>query len=305
MLRFAIRRSLWALAIVLLVSAVTYGLLFVASDPATVLAGSEATQEDIENLRRSLGIDAPVHIRYIRWAVGLLHGDFGTSFRTQRPALDDISANLPATALLALVALALSLAIAIPLGIGGAVSPGTLLSALGNLVAAIGQAVPLFWLGILLTIFFGVQLKWLPISGAGTVRHLVLPALTLALYLLPATLRLTQTAMLETLQKDFVRTAKAKGVPRRIVVLKHALRPALVSVIGVVAIQMGTLLGGTVVIESVFAWPGVGTLALRSITAGDVPVVLGIVMIMSVVFVLLTTLSDLLVAFLDPRIRQQ
>lgn len=305
MAQFAMRRSLWAIAIVFLVSALTYGLLFVASDPAVTLAGPEATQEDIENLRRSLGLDAPSHVRYLRWAGRMLQGDFGDSFRTQRPAMIDISASLPATAALALVAIGLSLTIALPLGIAGAVYPRSLASAIGNFIAAVGQAVPLFWLGILLTIFFGVQLKWFPISGAGTYKHFVLPAFTLALYLLPATLRLTQAAMLETLHQDFVRTARAKGIPERFVVLKHALRPALVSVVALIAIQLGTLLGGTVVIESVFAWPGIGTLALRSITSGDIPVVLGIVIIMSAVFVILTTLGDILVAYLDPRIQQR
>lgn len=303
MVQYAIRRSLWSVAIVLLVSVVTYGLLFVASDPALTLAGPEATSEDIQNLRRTLGLDAPIHVRYVRWAAGLVQGDFGTSYRTQRPVLEDIAANLPATALLALAALLGSLLLAIPLGVIGAVAPGTVWSAAGNMISAIGQAVPLFWLGILFTIFFGVQLKWFPISGAGTVRHIVLPAITLALYLIPATLRLTQISMLETLNRDFIRTAKAKGVSQLTIVTKHALRPALVSVVGVVAIQLGTLLGGTVVIESVFAWPGVGTLALRSITAGDVPVVQGIVIILAAVFALLTMLGDILVAYLDPRIR--
>ena len=303
MLAFALRRTLWSAAIVFLVTLVTFLLLFVASDPAIILAGPEATPTDVQNLREELGLNEPVYVRYARWISNVARGNFGESFRTKRPAIDDIAAQLPATALLASVAFAVSLLFSIPLAVAGAVSPSSIWNAVGRLVASVGQAVPLFWLGILLIIFFGVQLKWFPISGMGSARHLVLPAITLALYLIPASLRLTQVAMRETLDSDYVRTARAKGLAEIRVLLKHALRPALVSVIGVLAIQLGSLLGGTVVIESVFAWPGVGTLAIRSISAGDVPVVQGIVVIMSVVFVGLTTLADLLVAYLDPRIR--
>lgn len=303
MTTFVFRRLLWGLFAAFSVTAIAFGVQFLASDPVLLMLGQEATATDIETLRRQLNLDLPIFVQYAHWVSSALSGDFGVSLRTQRPALGEVLRLFPATLTLALLAFLLSIAIAIPLGTIAASKPRGLVDRFTSIFAGVGQAAPIFWVGILLIILFAVRLKWLPVSGTGSWLHFILPTVTLAMYLIPYSLRVVRASVRDTLSNDFVRTAVAKGVGWPQVLLKHALRPALVPVIGVLAVQLGQLLGGTVVIEAVFAWPGVGTLAIRSILAGDFPVVQTIVVFMALIFVILTLIADIAVAVIDPRAR--
>ncbi len=236
---------------------------------------------------------------------GALTGDFGVSFRHQQPALPLVLERLPATLELALAALLLSVAVALPLGIVAALHRGRLGDVLAMAFAVVGQATPYFWMGIMLILVVSVELGWLPTSGRGTWQHLILPAVTLATHFAAALARLTRTAMLEVLGQNYVTTARAKGLPERAVILAHALKNAAVPVVTLIGLQFGTLLGGAVVTETVFAWPGVGRLAVQSIFVRDYPVVQAGVLVLALAFVLVNLLVDLLYGLLDPRIRSE
>lgn len=292
-----------ALLIALIISLVTFLLLFVAKDPARALASPEATAEEIAALRRGLGLDQPLYVQYGRWLAGVVRGDFGVSLYSRQPVTALLPARIRASAQLAGSAIFLVTIIGIPLGILAAVYRGTIIDTVVTALAVAGQAMPIFWLGLMLVIVFSVQLGWLPVSGRGTWQHVVLPAVTLGYSVLPLTMRLTRSSMLEVLAQDYIRTAHAKGLQRRRVYLKHALRNSATPIILALGLQFGALLGGAVVTETVFAYPGIGELAVIAVTTADLPVVQAIVLFAASVVIVANLLADVLAAVVDPRVR--
>jgi ABC-type dipeptide/oligopeptide/nickel transport system permease component len=303
MVAYAIRKLAHTALVSLGVVTLVFAALRLSGDPAATMLPGDATVDELTALRHALGLDRPLHVQYGRFLVGAVTGDFGTSFRHQQPALGLVLERLPATLELAFAALLLSVVIALPLGIVAALYRGRVPDMLAMAFAVVGQATPFFWMGIMLILLVSLELGWLPTSGRGTWRHLVLPALTLATHLAAVLARLTRTSMLEVLGQQFVVTARAKGLRERSVVLVHALKNAAVPVVTLIGLQFGTLLGGAVVTETVFAWPGVGRLAVQSIFVRDYPVVQAGVFVLALVFVTINLLIDLLYGWLDPRIR--
>ena len=300
---FILKRTFQAIIISLLISFITFSMIFLAHDPAMPLSGPEARRDDIEVVRKAYRLDDPVVIQYGRWLWKAMHGDFGKSFYSKEDTMELVAQRLPYTLLLATTALALCLSFSIPLGILAAIKKNSVMDNLATVIAVLGQAMPLFWLGIMLSIIFGVQLGWLPISGSGTIWHLILPAICLGYYISPVIMRMTRSGMLDVLKMDYIRTARSKGLPRRRVLIKHALRNALIPIITLVAVQFGFLMGGSVITETVFSWPGVGRLAVDSIINADFPVVQAIVLVLSMIFVMANLAADLINALVDPRIR--
>ena len=301
---YIIRRLIQAIAVCLVISAISFFLLFLNTDPALVLLPPEVEMEDIELFKKQMGLDRPVIIQYLDFLRKvILHGDFGDSFVAKIPALEIIGSRVPATLKLALGALLIINLIAIPVGVISAIRRYSLMDNIATLTALVGQAMPLFWFGIMLIIIFGVWLRWLPISGSDTLAHLILPSITLASWILPVNMRLVRSGMLEVLTKDYIRTARAKGLAEKKVFLKHAFKNAAIPVVTVSGMQFGALLGGAVVTETVFAWPGMGRLAVESIRMGDFPVVQAIVVIFAMFIVLANLAADILAALIDPRIR--
>jgi peptide/nickel transport system permease protein len=300
---YLFRRTLDAALVIVAVTVVVFFLLQLTGDPVRLMLPPEAPAEDVERLRRALGLDAPLPAQYARFLVGLFHGELGRSLRYNTPSLPLVLERAPATLLLATVATALAVAVSVPLGVAAAVWRGSAVDRLCSVLGAFGQSMPVFWLAIVLILVFSVRFRLLPSFGAGSPRHLVLPAATLALYSLARISRLARSAILETLGTDYVRAARAKGLSGRTVVLKHGLRNASLPIITVVAVEFGVLLGGAVVAETVFAWPGVGRLAVQAILTRDFPLVQAIVFVIATTLVVLNLAVDLLYAVLDPRIR--
>jgi peptide/nickel transport system permease protein len=292
-----------ALLVALTVSIIAYLLLHLSGDPAIALAGEGARQEDIETIRKAYGLDRPVVIQYADWLWKLLQGDFGTSvyFKTEVGPL--IFDKLKTTLLLGISALAVALFVSVPLGVLAALYKNSWIDRLCLAVAVLGQALPNFFFALLLIMLFSISWRMLPVSGSGTWQHFVMPAIALGYYIAPAFMRLIRAGMIEVLSADYIRTAKAKGLPARSVIFKHALRNAIVPVVALSAVQLGYLLGGSVVIETIFALDGLGYLAYQSITYKDYPVMQIIVLLLSAIYVLLTLASDIANAWLDPRIR--
>lgn len=300
---YVLQRLGQAILIGLIISLVTFLLLYVAKDPARALVSPEATSEEVEALRERLGLDRPLYVQYGRWLLGVVSGDLGDSLYSRQPVESLLGKRIVASAQLAGAAVLLTLAIGLPLGLVAALRRGTFIDSLATAIAVSGQAMPIFWLGLMLILLFSVQLGWLPVSGRGTWRHLVLPAVTLGVSVMPLTMRLTRSSMLEVLNQDYVRTARAKGLWKWQVYGKHALRNAATPVILALGLQFGALLGGAVVTETVFAWPGIGELAVTAVTTADLPVVQAIVLFAAGVVILSNLLADVLVALVDPRIR--
>lgn len=283
----------------------------VPGDPVEAMVGLEASQENIDALRRNYGLDRPLYEQYFVWVGNVIQGDFGRSIQTRRPVSGLIVRALVPTAQLAVSALLLSLIIAIPAGIASATRKNTIADYIATFSALGGLSLPSFWIGILLILGFSVNLSWFPSSGNAplfreplrALHHLVLPTVTLGTALAAATMRMTRATMIETLSQDFVRTAQAKGLARSTVVYKHTLRNAIMPVVTLLGIQMGQLLGGVVVTETVFAWPGLGKLTVDAIFARDYPIVQGAVLTMALLFVVINLLTDIVYTFLDPRIR--
>jgi peptide/nickel transport system permease protein len=285
---------------------VVFVLLQVAGDPVVImLSGSGATEQQLQDLRRELGLDAPAPVRYLRFIAGLVRGDLGNSLRSNRPALPLVLERMPATLLLTTSALAFSLLCAVPVGIVAATRPRGFIDTAGRIVAVIGQATPVFWLGIMMVLVFAVVLRWLPPGGYGTWQHLVLPTVALGLLPMARISRLLRSSLLDVIGQDYVRTAWAKGLSSRRVVAVHALRNAALPVVTVIGLMVGSLLGGAVVTETIFAWPGVGLLAVQAIYNRDTSVVQAAVVMVAVAFILINLAVDLLYAWLDPRIRYE
>jgi ABC-type dipeptide/oligopeptide/nickel transport system permease component len=300
---FLLRRLLQSLLVLLGISFVVFGILHLTGDPALVLLSPDASVEDVERFREQMGFNDPFLVQYGRFLRGALRGDFGESLRHGEPAFGLVVQRLPATFELAGAALAIALALSIPAGIVSAVRRNTLVDYAATVVALIGQSMPTFWLGIMLILLFSVQLGVLPSSGRGTLLHLVLPAVTLGLFTTARITRLTRSGMLDVLGQDYIRTARAKGVADPPVVWKHALKNAAIPIVTIVGIELGTLLGGSVITETIFAWPGVGRLSVQAIYNRDYPVVQAAVFTLATTFVLVNLLVDVLYTYLDPRIR--
>lgn len=300
------RRLLQAVIVVWGVSVLVFFLLRLApGDPVLLLLAESAGPEQIAAARAKWGLDKPIYVQYGVFLNHALHGDLGDSLFFQEPALSVLLERMPATLQLSAVALLFSLSVAIPVGILSALKRDTFWDYLGTNIAMLGQAIPPYWLGIMLILIFAVNLRWLPTSGRGTWRHLVLPAITLGSVLMALVTRLVRSGMLDVLSEDYVRTARAKGLRERTVIVRHALRNILIPLVTVIGLQLGALFGGAVITESIFAWPGVGRLALQAISARDYPLVQASVLVISVIYVFLNLAVDLLYVYLDPRIRYQ
>ena len=310
------RRVLLLGPVLLGVSIVVFMVLHLSpGDPAEIMLGSQATQEDLARLRRELGLTEPLYVQYLRWMGHVLRGDLGRSLWMKRPVLDEVLHRFQATLVLTGSSLLLSTLGGIALGIASAVRPHSLLDRLSAVTSLFGASMPVFWLGIVLMVVFSLWLGWLPASGmwapygggdlGDLAKHLVLPAVTLAAASMTIIARLTRSTMLDVLGQDYIRTARAKGLIEVRVVVRHGLKNALIPIVTVVGVQAGYLLGGAVLTETVFAWPGVGLLMVQGILARDFPIVQGCVLVIALTFVLINLAVDLLYVYLDPRIHYE
>jgi peptide/nickel transport system permease protein len=303
MLRYLLRSLLLAALVCLTVLVISFLLARFGGNLAINLAGPDATAESIAKIEHQLGLDRPLPVQFLDWGNRALHGDLGESFLFHTSVAQLIGDALPITLTLGLLAIAIAIVVALPLGILAALNEGTWIDVAIGMLTLAGQAIPSFWLGLMLILWFGVDLGWLPIAGTDDWTGYVLPAVVLAFVAIPAMLRLTRGGMVDAMRADYVRTARAKGLSRASIVLKHALRNAAMQIVAVSAVQLGFILGGSVVTEVVFNVRGVGYLAWESIQKGDFPVIQAVVLLFALLFVMLTMLSDLLNAVLDPRLR--
>jgi ABC-type dipeptide/oligopeptide/nickel transport system permease component len=306
MLLIFFRRFLFmGLSIFIVVTFIFLLVHLVPGDPVLQMLGEGAQPADVQQLRHALGLDQPVYLQYFHYVRNLLHANLGTSFRYQEPVLKTLLRRYPATMELSLASLLLALLFSIPAGVHAAVKSNTGQDRWISFFSLLGLSLPNFALGPLLILFFSIQLMWFPVSGIGGLRHLVLPAVTLGLGLAAVTTRMVRTAMLEELGQDYLRTALSKGLPRRIVLYKHALKNSLIPIITVVGLQFGNLLAGTFVTESIFSWPGIGRLTLQAIQFRDYPLVQGCILAIAVTYIGVNFLTDLAYLLVDPRIRME
>lgn len=308
MLSYILRRLCLMVFVLLCVSAITFSLMYIVpGDPAEIIAekryGEEATAGAVERVREEKGLDQPLVVQYADWLGAVLQGDFGESFRTGRPVFGEVMSRLPATAELALAAMLVSLVIAVPVGILSATRQYSFLDHIGSFGAMLGVSVPNFWLGLLLILIFSVYFGWLPVYGHGDLQHLVLVSVTLGTGMAAVTTRMIRSSLLEVLKQDYIRTARAKGLGEKAVIFRHALKNAFIPVITVVGLQFGALLEGAVVVEVVFAWPGIGRLLVDSVLARDFPTVQGCVFVIAFIYVMVNLLVDISYAYLDPKVR--
>lgn len=273
-------------------------------DPARLLAGPEASEEDVAKIREALGLNKPIYEQLISYLTSIMRGDLGISIKYGTPVLNEILARLPYTIALALVAEAIAVAIAIPLGVLAALKPRSILAYAASLLGILGTSLPVFWVGLMLIFIFAVELKVLPSSGAESPKHIVLPALTLAFFLTGNLTRMTRAAVLEALSSNHVLTALAKGLPFSKVLLRHVLRVSLIPILTIISLQLGALLGGAIITETIFAWPGIGSLLVDSLFFRDYVLAQGIIMFIVGVFILLNLVTDIAYALVDPRIRE-
>ena len=288
---------------------VTFLVFFILNlspgDTAAMIAGEGADAETIEATRKDLGLDQPVIIQYGKYMWNLLHGDMGQSYKTKREVFPTLMAAFPNTAKLAFWSILVAVAIALPVGIISATRQYRAVDNVGMVVALLGVATPNFWLGLMLIILFSLNLGWLPSGGMGGWKNYIMPAITLGTGDAALITRMTRSSMLEVVRQDYIRTARAKGVPEKRVILKHALRNALIPVVTVIGLQFGSLLGGATLTETVFAWPGVGRTIVDAIKSKDTPIVMGGIVLLTITFSVVNLLVDILYAFIDPRIKAQ
>ena len=303
MLAFAVKRLGLAVLVALTVSLITFSMIYVSGDPAIAIAGEGARIQDIEAIRQFYGFDRPIAVQFFDWLTGALHGDFGRSYTLRQPVADVIFERLPVTMILGAAAIAFALLLAIPLGVWAAVKPNSLVDRFALTLAVVGQAMPNFWFALTLILWLGVTWRLLPITGSSSWQNFVMPAIALGYYVTPAIMRLTRAGMLEVLSSDYIRTARAKGLRPGTVLFKHALRNAIIPVVSLAAVLFGFMLGGSIVIETIFQINGLGYLAWESIQRKDLPTIQAIVLVLSVIYVFLTLAADLVNAFLDPRLR--
>jgi peptide/nickel transport system permease protein len=303
MRRYAARQLVQLVVVIFGISVLAFTILHVLGDPVLLLLPQNAGKEEFERYRKLLGLDQPLYVQYWKFASKAVFGDFGKSWYADTPAFRLVIERMPPTIYLTLAGLAVALLIALPLGILSALKRHSWIDNLCTAIAVAGQATPLFWLGIMLIIVFAVRLKVLPASGYGTWRHFLLPSFCLGAALAPITMRLVRSGVIEVMNMEFIKTARAKGLAEPIVVVKHAFRNACIPVITVLGLQFGQLLGGAIITETVFAWPGVATLTVESIRNQDFPVVQCAVILLALVIVAVNLIVDLAVGFIDPRIR--
>jgi ABC-type dipeptide/oligopeptide/nickel transport system permease component len=297
------QRLAWAFVVLVAISLAVFLVVHLSGDPTALYLGPEGTKADYEIMRAALGFDRPLPVQYGQFLVRALQGDFGRSLRHRQPTLPLVLARFPATALLAVAAITLATLLALPLGILAAVRRGSLLDSGAMALALAGQCMPTFWLGILLILAFAVNLRWVPVYGGEGWLTLVLPAVTLGVWAMARTARITRSSMLEVLNQDFLRTARAKGIGERSVILRHALRNGAIPIVTAVGLELGNLLGGAVITEAVFAYPGVGRLAVEAVVNKDVPLIQAVVFTVAATLLLLNIVIDLVYGALDPRVR--
>ena len=303
MLAYLIKRVLASVGVLLgMILLVMFIMDIIPGDPAALMLGESATPEMVANLRHQLGLDQPVYVRYFQYVGKLLQGDLGRSVREMSDVSRLIAATWPNTLLLAAVAMSLSLLVGLPLGIISAAKTGSWLDHVSRLVSLLGLCMPVFWIGLVLMFIFSLSLGWFPTSGSGSVGHLVLPAVTLAAYSVASLARMTRSSLLEVLGEDYVRTARAKGLAYWNVVVRHGLRNALIPIVTVFGMQVGQLMGGAILTETVFAWPGLGRLMVGAILGRDYPLLQGTILVFAGAYILINLLVDLSYGLIDPRV---
>jgi peptide/nickel transport system permease protein len=312
MLNYIIKRLILLIPILFLVSLISFSLLFIIpGDPAeTILTGPSggADPKAVEEFRIKMGLDKPVYIQYFTWLNDILHGNLGYSYRSKQPVLDQILSRFHATLKLAIVSLIISLMISIPIGIISAIKQYSAIDNVSMVGALLGVSMPNFWQGLLLILLFAVTLGWLPVAGYGDhgdLEHIILPAITLGTSSAAITTRLMRSTMLETINQDYIQAARAKGLSERVVIGKHALKNALIPVVTMIGLNFGYLLDGSVVVESIFAWPGIGLLMVESIYLRDYPMIQGCILFVAIIFIFVNLMVDILYTYLDPRIRYE
>ena len=305
MLKYIIRRILAMIPVVIGITFIVFMIMKMApGDPARMILGDNATPEAVEALREEMGLNDNYLVQYGRYMINLCKGDMGTSYKNNRPVVDEVMTRVPATFKLAFVSAIVSILIAIPLGVLAAVKQGTLFDNASMVVSLIGISMPAFWLALMLMLKFSLQLKWFPVQGANDGwRSYVLPAIAIGFMNMAAIARTTRSSMLETIRQDYIRTARSKGISEQEVISHHAFRNALIPTVTIVGVQLGGLLGGAVLTETVFAWPGLGRLMVEAVNARDVPTVLGCIFILSIGFSIVNLVVDLLYGLIDPRVR--
>jgi peptide/nickel transport system permease protein len=306
MLIYLLRRLLQSVPVVLgVIFAVMLTIEMIPGDPVTLMLGEHATQESVAAVREALGLDKPLLVRYAQYIRNLLHGDLGRSIRERRLVSQELADVWPATLELTTAALAIAVIFGVLAGVVSAVWPNSFFDGVMRLGSLFGLSMPVFWTGLTLIIFFSLWLPWLPVGGSGSLRHLILPAVTLALPSLAMVARMTRSSVLEVLREDYIRTARAKGVREQVVVLKHGLRNACIPIVTLLGLQVGQLLGGAVLTETVFAWPGMGRLIVRAIFARDYILLQGAILVFALAFVLINLIVDISYAMFDPRVSRR
>ncbi|MFB4160094.1 ABC transporter permease [Geomicrobium sp. JSM 1781026] len=303
MTRYLFWRILQIIPVLFIISFIVFFLVYVAGDPVSLMLPEDATEEDRQVLREALGLDQPFIVQYGNYVWGMLQGDFGTSYHYGGDAMSIVLERLPATFELALAAIAFAIIIAIPLGVWSATVKNSPIDLVATGIAALGKAMPNFWLGIMLILFFSVTLGVLPVSGRDSMSHLILPAITLGTGIFAEMTRLIRSSMLDTLNQDYIRTAKSKGLKNRVVIFKHAFKNTLIPVITITFLQTSTLVGGTLITETVFAWPGIGQLIIQAVNTRDMAIVQASVFIIALIVILMNLVADILYRLFDPRVK--
>ncbi|MBE6013330.1 nickel ABC transporter permease [Anaeropeptidivorans aminofermentans] len=306
MWKYILKRLLTLIPVIIGVTMIVYLILNLApGDPAKTILGDQATPEAIEQLREEMGLNDPVFVQYGRYMLKLAQFDMGNGYKNGVPVIQEVSARFPNTIKLAITASLITIVLAIPLGIFAAIKQNTLFDGISMVIALIGVSMPIFWVGLLLILLFSLKLGWFPAAGAQGWKSLVLPSIALGFMHMATIARTTRSSMLEVIRQDYIRTARSKGLSNMVVIRKHALKNAMIPTVTMIGLQMGGMLSGSVLTESVFAWPGIGRLMIQSINARDTPIVLGCIILFTLSFSIINLIVDLLYGFIDPRIRSQ
>ncbi|SMP54721.1 nickel ABC transporter permease [Anoxynatronum buryatiense] len=301
---YIMKRLLQAIPVIFLVTVLTFSLVhLVPGDPALMRAGEDATAEQVEAIREAMGLNEPIYKQYTKWVSGIMRGDMGYSLQDGRPVFSTLIQRLPATMKLVMASFIVSIGIGVPVGILSAVKQNTFADSFARVFALLGISMPNFWMGLMLMLIFSYSLRMLPASGSGTLAHLIMPAIALGMPGAGIITRLTRSSMLEVMKQDYIRTARAKGLRRQLVIYKHALKNAMLPVVTVIGVQLGSRLGGSVIVESIFAYPGIGRFAYTRLLARDYPMIMGNLFIFAMIFILINLITDILYGFLEPRIR--
>lgn len=301
---YIMKRLIQAIPVIFLVTVLTFSLVhLVPGDPALMRAGEDATPEQVEAIREAMGLNEPIPKQYAKWVSGIMRGDMGYSLQDGRPVFSTLIQRLPATMKLVMASFVVSIGIGVPVGILSAVKQNTFADSFARVFALLGISMPNFWMGLMLMLVFSYSLRMLPASGSGSLAHLIMPAIALGMPGAGIITRLTRSSMLEVMKQDYIRTARAKGLRRQLVIYKHALKNAMLPVVTVIGVQLGSRLGGSVIVESIFAYPGIGRFAYTRLLARDYPMIMGNLFIFAMIFILINLITDILYGFLEPRIR--